>query len=95
MGSEEEDMDPDTDPGVLEAGRPLKNVVDFCSLDSITETCKGAGGHAAGGRKASVFTERAELPPPEAAAGSCGPHLGIELLLDKVEESQDVVVKSL
>lgn len=54
MGSEEED----TDAREVEAGKPLKNVVDFCSLDSITETetCIGNGGHAAGGRKASDFT---------------------------------------
>jgi hypothetical protein len=36
----------------------------------------------------------AELPA-SAAAGSCGPWLRIELLLDKVEGSQEVVVKSL
>jgi hypothetical protein len=43
---------------VVEAGRPLKNVVDFRSLDSITETetCIGNVVHAAGGRKASDFT---------------------------------------
>jgi hypothetical protein len=58
MGSEEEDTEPDTDARVVEAGRPLKNVVDFRSLDSITETetCIGNGGHAAGGTKASDFT---------------------------------------
>lgn len=96
MGSENEDTEPDTDAGVVEVGRPLRNDVDFPSLDSITEieVSVGAEGLAAGSREgaSNFFTSITELP---VAAGGFGPCPRIELPLDKVEGPWDVAVKSL